>query len=190
VSHLQSWRRSSLLLPGLFCNCHNHPLRLLGFWCRTKAHWNDARNLGYPQALTNRKGVVTLLLEGVAESWSAQAKAWTQMVGFSTLVGVSKARVGTKMEMWSICKVQTMIKEHPLMVNLSEPNKWFSLQLHVNDSSKSRTLYCFRAANVDLRNRRPNLLGESCRRISLPAPKRAHNEIFWGKLGRSNYNDW
>ena len=128
-----------------------------------------------------------MVLEGVAEPWSAQAKALTQMVGFSTLAGVSKARVGTKMEMWSICKVQTMIKQHPSLVNLSEPNKWFSLQLHVNDSSKSRTLYCFRVANVDLRNRCPNLLEESCRRISLQAPKRANNEKFWGKLGRSNY---
>ena len=82
-----------------------------------------------------------MVLEGVTEPWSAQAKALTQMVGLSTLVGVSKARVGTQMEMWSICKVQTMIKEHPYLVNLSEPKKWFSLQLHVNDSSKSRTLY-------------------------------------------------
>ena len=62
-----------------------------------------------------------MVLEGVTEPWSAQAKALTQMVGLSTLVGVSKARVGTQMEMWSICKVQTMIKEHPYLVNLSEP---------------------------------------------------------------------
>ena len=97
------------------------------YWWWTKAHWNDARTLGYLQALTNRKkdlilnGVVTMVLEGVTEPWSAQAKALTQMVGLSTLVGVSKARVSTQMEMWSICKVQTMIKEHPYLVNLSEP---------------------------------------------------------------------
>ena len=41
---------------------------------------------------------------------------------------------------------------------LSEPDKRFSLQPHVNDSSQSRTLNRFRAADVGLGNRHPNVL--------------------------------
>ena len=38
--------------------------------------------------------------------WTGQSQSWTQMVGLSILVGMSKSQV----ELWSISKIQTMIK--------------------------------------------------------------------------------
>ena len=60
--------------------------------------------------------------------------------------------------MWSISQIQSMVKDHRSLVALSEPDRWFTLQPYVNDSSQSRTLNRFRAANVGLGNRRPNVL--------------------------------
>ena len=124
-----------------------------------------ARSLGYLQALTNRKkdpilkGVVASVLEDTSDPWTAQAQAWTQMVGFTTLAGVSKSRVSTQVELWSTSRIQSMIKDHRSLVALSEPDRWFTIQPHVNDSSQSRILNRFRAADVGLGNRRPNVLG-------------------------------
>ena len=99
------------------------------------------------------------VLEDTSDPWTAQAQAWTQMVGFSTLAGVSKSRVSTQVELWSTSRIQSMIKDHRSLVALSEPDRWFTIQPHVNDSSQSRILNRFRAADVGLGNRRPNVLG-------------------------------
>ena len=126
-----------------------------------------ARTLVFLQALTNKKkdpiikGVLSSVLEDVANPWTAQVRTWSRMVGLSSVVEVSRARVCRQVEMWSVSKVQSMIKEHRSLVTLSEPSKWFSLQPHVNDSAQSRILNRFRAADEGLGNRRPNVLGES-----------------------------
>ena len=126
-----------------------------------------ARTLVFLQALSNKKkdpiikGVLSSVFEDVTDPWTTQVKAWSRMVGLPSVVGVSRARVWRQVEMWSVSKVQSMIKEHRSLVTLSEPSKWFSLQPHVNDSAQSRILNRFRAADVGLGNRRPNLFGES-----------------------------
>ena len=107
------------------------------------------------------KGVLSSVLEDVADPWTAKARTWSQMVGISSVVGVSRARVRRLVEMWSVSKVQSLIKDHRSLVTLSGPSKWFSLQPHVNDSAQSRILNRFRAADVGLGNRRPNVWGES-----------------------------
>ena len=93
-----------------------------------------ARSLGYLQALTNRKkdpilkGVVASVLEDTSDPWTAQTQAWTRMVGFSTLAGISKSRVSTQVELWSMSRIQSMVKDHRSLVALSEPDRWFTLQ--------------------------------------------------------------
>ena len=62
-----------------------------------------ARSLRYLQVLLNRKK--DSILKGVMD-WTGQSQSWTQMVGLSILVGMSKSQV----ELWSISKIQTMIK--------------------------------------------------------------------------------
>ena len=110
------------------------------------------------QALSNKKkdpiikGVLSSVLEDVADPWTAQVRTWSRIVGLSSFVGVSRARVCRQVEMWSISKVQSMIKEHRSLVTLSEPSKWSSLQPHVNDSAQSRIINRIRAADVGLGN--------------------------------------
>ena len=89
-----------------------------------------ARTLVFLQALTNKKkdpiikGVLSSVLEDVANPWTAQVRTWSRMVGLSSVVEVSRARVCRQVEMWSVSKVQSMIKEHQSLVTLSEPSKY------------------------------------------------------------------